>query len=232
MKTPSNLSLSRRRLLRALGATAITQLPGFGADPSATASPPKLPEGRLINGYTGRQSYRPGERVTLFLSSSVPGRAELHLYDYQGAPVFPFTAELTPQEPLAPNPWERGFGYEATAVFTLPELASGVYWVERFIPVIVKTAPAKYAEVVILYPSNTLAAYNTAGGKSMYSTRTRRQWCPFIGRHGPPTIPRLFTRSSGGSRACAYPIHSATSLTWTLRITPRSTGQAARSDRS
>jgi hypothetical protein len=179
LKTLGDPLLSRRDFLNALGAAALTQLPGCGGGTPAAPPPPPLPkgrpqphplpEGKLADGYTDQQSYRPGDRVTLFLSSPVPGRAHLHLYDYQDAPVLQFTTELATQEPLAQTPWESGFGYEATAVVTLPELASGVYWVERFIPVIVKTASAKYAEVVILYPSNTLAAYNTAGGKSMYS---------------------------------------------------------------
>jgi hypothetical protein len=193
LKTPSGLLLSRRGLLRALGATAITQLPGCGGGTVAPAAqpppppvsvgeppppppsvsvnqaPPPPPLPAVADGYTDQQSYRPGDRVTLFLNSPVPGRATLHLRDYNNAPVLEFTAELATQAALGPNPWETGFGYQASATFTLPELTSGVYWVERLIPVIAKTAPAENAEVVILYPSNTMAAYNTAGGRSMYS---------------------------------------------------------------
>jgi hypothetical protein len=123
----------------------------------------------LSDGYADQQSYRPGDRVTLFLSTNFPERASMGLYDFTGRPVFQFTGDLVTQTAVGPTPWETGFGYQATTSFILPDLPSGVYMVDNLIPVIVKTAPAKHADVIILYPSNTMAAYNTAGGRSMYS---------------------------------------------------------------
>jgi hypothetical protein len=154
-------------MMRALGAAAIAGLPGCGG---GTSRAPGAPPTRIFTGYTDQQSYRPGDRVTLFLSTNLPQRATMFLDDYTGRPVVRFIADQAAQIVLGPNPWETGFGYQATAGFTLPhDLPSGVYLVARFVPVIVKTAPAKHADIVILYPTNTVAAYNTAGGKSMYT---------------------------------------------------------------
>jgi hypothetical protein len=162
----SDFLLSRRGLMRGLGAAAIVGLPSCGA---VTVGPPSGPPAKIFDGYADQQSYRPGDRVTLFLSSNFPQRTIMHLHDYTGRPVFEFTGDLVTQTAVGPNPWETGFGYQESAGFTLPDLPSAVYMVEGLIPVIVKTAPAKQADVVILYPSNTMAAYNTAGGRSMYS---------------------------------------------------------------
>src|ERR1700733_7145825 len=163
--------LSRRGVLHALGAAAVAGLPGCGSDtdnPAPTLSA-KLALGKISNGYPARQSYRPGERVTLFLSSHSSTRADLYLCDYTGMPVLNFAAQLGTQTAVGAQPWETGFGYQESASFTLPDLPSGIYMVEGLIPVVVKTAPASQADVVILYPSNTMAAYNTVGGRSMYS---------------------------------------------------------------
>lgn len=169
-KSRSDFSLSRRSVMRALGAAAVAGLPGCGANNSASSGPPvPLPEGKITDGYADQQSYRPGDVVTLFLNTNSPAWANLHLYDYTGRPVFEFTAHLITQTAAGPNAWEIGFGYQASASFLLPDLKSGVYLIERLIPLIVKTAPAAHADVVIVYPTNTVAAYNTAGGKSMYS---------------------------------------------------------------
>lgn len=159
----SDFLLSRRGLMRGLGAAAIVGLPSCGVDP------PSGPLAKIFEGYADQQSYRPGDRVTLFLNSNFPERASMHLYDYTGRPVFEFTGDLVTQTAVGPNPWETGFGFQPSASFTLPDLPSGVYLVEGLIPLIVKTAPAQHADVVILYPTNTVAAYNSAGGKSMYS---------------------------------------------------------------
>ena len=166
-KTRDDLLLSRRGLIRALGAAAIAGLPGCGG--GGTGGSPSPPPAKLSDGYADQQSYRPGDRVTLFLNADSSQNTVLYLYDYTGRVVFTFPANVVPQTAVGPNPWETGFGYQPSVSFTLPDLPSGVYLVEGIIPLIVKTAPAQYAQVVVLYPTNTVAAYNTAGGLSMYS---------------------------------------------------------------
>jgi hypothetical protein len=165
LRTSAEFLLSRRAVMRSLAAAAIAGLPGCGS--GAKVAAPAL----ISDGYTDKQSYRPGDRVTLFLSSNLSQpAATMFLDDYINRPVVRFTADLFHQSADGPRPWEGGFGFQPSASFTLPHnLPSGVYLVDRFIPVIVKTAPDVQAEIVILYPTNTVAAYNTAGSKSMYS---------------------------------------------------------------
>ena len=51
----------------------------------------------------------------------------------------------------------------------MPDLPSGVYLIEQIIPLIVKAPLSQAADIVIVYPTNTCAAYNSAGGRSLYS---------------------------------------------------------------
>jgi len=173
-KTPGKLLLSRRSLLRAVGGAAIVGLPGCNSAPSSSPSPPAPPppEGTVIaDGYADQQSYRPGDTVTLFLNAvNNKGWGRVFLYDYAGTPVLDFAANLFPQTINSLTPSETGFGYQANASFTVPaNLRSGVYLVDGLVPVIVKTARAAAVDIVIVYPTNTSAAYNHAGGRSLYT---------------------------------------------------------------
>jgi hypothetical protein len=187
--THTEFLLSRRGVIQALGAAAIAGLPGCGG---SSGTSPAAPPSRISDGYTDKQSYRPGDRVTLFLSTNLPQNTTLFVDDYTGRPGVRVPANLVTQNIIGRRPWETGFGYLPTTSFTLPsDMASGVYLVDRFVPLIVKTAPAKQADVVILYPTNTVAAYNTAGGKSMYSN-------PY------PTQIVSYQRTSGLTNQSAY----------------------------
>ena len=174
-RRPRDPVLSRRNVIQALGAAALAGLPGSRR---AWASVPAAPR-KITNGYTDQQSYRPGDRVTLFLSTDSPQRTVVNLVDYTSKIVQQIPVDLYTQTPVGPSPWETGFGYQETVTFTLPMLRSGVYLVEGLVPIIVKQvpltsgrhrpSPIKPAEIVILYPTNTIAAYNALGGRSMYS---------------------------------------------------------------
>jgi hypothetical protein len=172
-KKMGNFLLSRRRLIGGLGGAAVVAgLPGCGGGNSSN-QPPNQATATISDGYTDKQSYRPGDSVTLFINADNPQTTMLNLYNFANVVVHTVPAELFPQTPVGSTPWETGFGYQESVTFTLPSLPSGVYMVEGTIPVIVKTAglptPSQQPEVVILYPTNTIAAYNTSGGRSMYS---------------------------------------------------------------
>ena len=173
--------LSRRQIIRGLGAAAVFGLPGCNGagDPSAgTVDPSALPDATVIDGYTDQQSYRPGDRVIAYLNGSSKDAStnldgdiplsRLVLRDMVGRAVFVFAGTVFRQTAAGLTPWESGFGYQPSAVFTVPNLPSGVYRINGVVPVIVKTTPTESAEIVIVVPTNTVAAYNTAGGKSMY----------------------------------------------------------------
>jgi hypothetical protein len=167
-KQRGNALVSRRRVIRALGgAAALAGLPRYGAASTSLAS------ATVADGYTDQQSYVAGDRVTLFLNATTPQRAVVNVYDYTGRTVHQITADLNSQQPLGSAPWETGFGYQESVSFTLPRWRSGVYLVEGKIPLIVRDSPLKsvlkQSDIVVLYPTNTIAAYNTSGGRSMYS---------------------------------------------------------------
>lgn len=172
------LLLSRRKAIYALGASAIAGLSACREElsgVSGTAPPSSAPAARISGGYSDQQSYRPGDRVALFLNGDSPGMT-VRLSNYNGQRVHEVAADLFPQQPAGAEPWETGFGYSESAAFTLPLRRSGVYLVEGIVPLIVKHAypsgAPTQAEIVIVYPTNTVAAYNAAGGRSMYSKPT------------------------------------------------------------
>jgi hypothetical protein len=135
-----------------------------------------------VDGYTDRQSYAPGDPVTLYLNAKLAQRAVVRLYDYSGKTVYQMQADLYPQKPSGATPWVTGYGYQPSATLRLPLwLRSGVYLVEKLVPIIVRTPPLQSADVVIVYPTNTVAAYNAAGGRSMYTSPP----APIVSFHRP-----------------------------------------------
>ena len=119
-KVQGNLLISRRSVMRALGAAAIAGLPGC----SDTARPPSTspsPSPKTSGGYTDQQSYRPGDRVALHLSTNSPQSTTLFLDTYTGQPMVRIPVDLVTQPVIGANPWETGFGYQATTSFTLPK---------------------------------------------------------------------------------------------------------------
>ncbi|NJD32975.1 MAG: hypothetical protein FIB04_13945 [Gammaproteobacteria bacterium] len=160
--------LTRRRVIGALGAAAIAGFPAIAAARrSRRVKAPPVPV--LADGYADRLSYRPGDRATLYLNGIQAGQSTLGLYDLAGKRVQSFSAGLAPQAPMGPNPWETGFGYQPSTTLAVPNLRSGVYLVENLLPVIVKPANRDNADVIIVVPTNTEAAYNSNGGRSMYT---------------------------------------------------------------
>jgi hypothetical protein len=170
-KKRGDFRLSRRSLIRGLGAVAAAALPGIGSAENKPGGRPYAPLANISDGYTDKQSYRPGDRVTLFLNTDTPQEiATVRLFDYSGLRrVYEFPSKVTTQTPVGPTPWATGFGYEPSGSFILPDLPSGVYMVERIIPLIVKAPLSRPADILIVYPTNTCAAYNGAGGRSLYS---------------------------------------------------------------
>jgi len=116
------------------------------------------------DGYTGKTSYQAGEMQQVFINASSSGTAQLKLYDINGVAVDSVLASVTPQS-QGPNPSEEGYGYKATFEYQVPPLPSGIYLWEKKIPFTLK---GEKADVVVVYSSNTVNAYNISGGKSLY----------------------------------------------------------------
>jgi hypothetical protein len=178
MRNTIELNMNRRDLLFGLGATALMGISGCGG------SQPHLTN--VVDGYTDHQSYRPGDDVSFFLSGDKDGVANLMLADLTGRDVWFGFAPVEPRTPVGNSPWETGFGYKRTLTMTLPDVPSGVYLLNQKIPLLVKTPVAQPVEIVIVYPSNTEAAYNGKGGRSMY---TQPIAAPIVSFHRPAALP-------------------------------------------
>jgi hypothetical protein len=122
----------------------------------------------VVDGYTDKTSYYPGDKIKVFLSFK-PGElmCRLDIYTSTGSIAFSVPASVLVQAVQTDQPYRNGFGYEVSAEFTVPDVKSGVYLIEQKIPVIIKTH--RYIDVLVVYPSNTANAYCEAGGKSLYS---------------------------------------------------------------
>lgn len=134
-------------------------------EPKPSPPPPPVPailcSPFILNGYSDKVSYHPGEKV----------KRRLTVFSINGDAVFS-TASVLPIVPQLPDDAsENGYNYPIAVEFTLPELKSGVYLVENKIPFIVKTDQP--VDIMIVYPSNTANAYASSGGKSLYSQQDR-----------------------------------------------------------
>lgn len=122
-----------------------------------------------ISGYVDKSSYLPGETLRAYLSSDdLQGNVSIRLYSIDGRIVDEVTATLGSQAISGEQPWADGLGYELTFEYTVPSLPSGVYLWEQSVPFIVRQSGITHP-ISVLYPSNTVAAYNRAGGRSLYS---------------------------------------------------------------
>ncbi|MBI1265807.1 MAG: hypothetical protein GC193_00105 [Cryomorphaceae bacterium] len=122
---------------------------------------------KLIDGYVDATSYFPGDSMVVFLN----GRAEeqdysLSLSDISGNQIEEYQIKLFAQAEIPADGYATGFGYKPTTSIVVPDLRSGIYLLDGKIPFVVKSKQRK--EIVVVYASNTINAYNEAGGKSLY----------------------------------------------------------------
>jgi len=128
-----------------------------------------LPEcgGEVITGYTNKISYFPGEEVEVFIRSDNYHDCGLGLYNINGELVFRSKVALFPQPESPTEPWKNGFAFKSSGKFIVPPwLKSGIYYIEKKITIIVKSLAS--TDIMVVYPSNTINAYNPVGGKSLY----------------------------------------------------------------
>lgn len=126
----------------------------------------------ISDGYMDKISYSPGDTGRIFINArSITTNAKLYLHNVNNIVVDSVITNLSPQNINAANiaaPWQKGFGYLVSFKYIIKNnLPSGIYNWEGKIFFIIKNAN-KNADITIIYPSNTEAAYNNAGGKSFY----------------------------------------------------------------
>ncbi|MGZ3820312.1 MAG: N,N-dimethylformamidase beta subunit family domain-containing protein [Mucilaginibacter sp.] len=125
---------------------------------------------KTLNGYTDKTSYYPGDMLSLYLSCPVTIKnSVITLYNTKGNSILSVSATITTQKIKSQKPWVDGFGYAPTFSIKLPaNLKSGIYTWTGKIPFVVKGNGSSY-DLTVVYPSNTLNAYNPTGGKSLYA---------------------------------------------------------------
>jgi hypothetical protein len=124
----------------------------------------------VIDGYTDKLSYFPGDSAIVYLNATDTLKAyKIKLYDLRGKEVAQYSTTVFPQKMDQTKPYEFGFGYSPTMKISVPDLKSGVYLWDNKIPFIVKSHAPK---IIVLYSSNTENAYCNAGGKSLYTTNS------------------------------------------------------------
>ena len=136
----------------------------------------------ILDGYTDKWSYNPGETVELYLNGETSQtNVDLTIYNATLKPQQTFVLDhLDPQQATNDEPWKNGFGYAPTASYTIPhDMPSGIYFFGRpidlrdhrggnQIPFIVKDTD-KQSDIVYLTSTNTANLYNEKGGESAYT---------------------------------------------------------------
>ncbi|MDG2383008.1 MAG: hypothetical protein P8N76_15175 [Pirellulaceae bacterium] len=141
-----------------------------------------LAAAEIVDGYTDRWTYLPGETVELYLNGATEQtNVDLKIYDAALELRETIVVErLNPQQPAEIDPWKHGFGYVSEASYTIPQdMESGIYYFGfpkklrdfrggKQIPFIVKR-PSKQSDIVYLTSTNTPNLYNESGGESAYT---------------------------------------------------------------
>ncbi|HSB91748.1 MAG TPA: N,N-dimethylformamidase beta subunit family domain-containing protein [Flavitalea sp.] len=125
----------------------------------------------VVNGYMGKLSYFTKDNIDTYISAkSVLRKARLGVYNASGVLVdYIYCDSIIPQSPVGSKPYETGFGYKKKSLVKLTtELKSGIYTISKKIPFLIKST-IKSNQVLVLYPTNTVNAYNKAGGAGSYS---------------------------------------------------------------
>lgn len=121
-------------------------------------------EANKDDGYTNKMSYLPGEICEVYINSQK--KEQVKIYDVAGTVVLELKEIIFSQEIKNDSAWKYGVGYQKSFEFKVPELKSGVYFIENEIPFFVRSKKPK--DITIVYPSNTINAYSNIGGKSLY----------------------------------------------------------------
>jgi len=124
---------------------------------------------QTINGYNNQVSYNAGDTVDVFLSGPANANTGIRLFDTQGNVVFETSTAINPQLIKSQKPWVEGFNYKKTLSYKIPQdFRSGIYTWDKTIPFVLKSSN-KSVDITVIYPSNTINAYNYNGGKSLYA---------------------------------------------------------------
>ena len=113
-------------------------------------------------------SFNNNDSMEVFLNAdTLLEDTRIPIFDINGNLVYEFIADIFPQQITEEKPWENGYGYLKTAKIKIEDLKSGIYFIDNKIPFIMK--PSNQVDAIIVYPSNTINAYNKNEGYSLYT---------------------------------------------------------------
>jgi len=154
-------------------------------------------------GYSDSWSVEPGSVTDFYFSGPENSAAELNIFDVKRQIHGTVTVPIKPQSIAETNiePWINGYGFEPTPV-AIPDLPGGIYWIggteytSNAVPFIVHD-PDERADVVVVYPTNTVNAYqrtpagdhpnfsNQRAGVNLYSVGLDGRRPPAMSFHRP-----------------------------------------------
>jgi hypothetical protein len=121
------------------------------------------------DGYVDKISYAPGDTATVYINAvNAVSNFRLFLYDEGKKIADTLYADIFPQVVSNAKPYEEGYGYKPTFKYVIPRVPSGVYRLGSAIGFIIRDSTGS-RPITVLLPTNTNAAYNNNGGKSLYS---------------------------------------------------------------
>jgi hypothetical protein len=126
----------------------------------------------IVNGYMGKLSYFAGDSLDVYINARwIVRKATLSIFNASGMLVdYLHCDSIIPQSITTAKPYENGFGYQYKIRFKLTSnLKSGVYQIAKRIPFLIK-ATIRSNQVLVVYPTNTVNAYNDEGGRGSYTT--------------------------------------------------------------
>jgi hypothetical protein len=119
------------------------------------------------HGYTDKCSYFMNDKIEVFGKNLDDKKYDIGIYDINGNIVEIISRDIKTNNNINNISWDTGFDYDKSFDFILKKsLQSGIYLIDNKIPFIIKNTDI--VEFTILYPINTIHAYNTSGGKSLY----------------------------------------------------------------
>lgn len=122
----------------------------------------------IVEGYTDKISYTQNQKIYFYVNSKVAMSANVSIYDINGVVVDSVALELIKQNSQTSDAYKTGYDYCVSGYF-IPKnnLSLGIYFLAKKIPFIYKAVGEH--DIAVVYPTNTIAAYNNFGGASLYS---------------------------------------------------------------
>lgn len=124
---------------------------------------------KVVDGYTDKISYFPDETVEVFLNGTSTKSTSVDLFNVNNEGIDKVSVKLIQQKSVDKSSWYKtGYQYSKTFDYSPKNLKSGIYYFENSSPFVIKN-PTKKNDILLVYPSNTVNAYNKNGGRSSYT---------------------------------------------------------------